>query len=162
MQEELANKADNCAVSYYHLTGRILVQLNNGACLIIPYLTVEVKHIWQVYVTSELKKKLFCFFTRHDMNFYSYEKQIFKSFSCTKIRKDSKCTKTNQNEVMQPTTSNIDSRPIFPYHVHHQADPENPFIIIRGFICLGISKMSFTFYVFTRVQCSISIKGAKG
>ena len=36
---------------------------NNGACTIIPYPTVEVKHIWQVYVASELKIKLFCFFT---------------------------------------------------------------------------------------------------
>ena len=31
--------------------------------MIIPYPTVEVKHIWQVYVTSELKIKLFYFFT---------------------------------------------------------------------------------------------------
>ena len=37
VQGELANKMDNGTVSY--------------------------KHIWQVYVTSELKIKLFCFFT---------------------------------------------------------------------------------------------------
>ena len=31
--------------------------------MIIPYPTVEVKHIWQVYVTTGLKIKLFYFFT---------------------------------------------------------------------------------------------------
>ena len=45
---------------------------------------------------------------------------------------------------MKPTTSNNDSRPVFPYHVH-QADFGNPFIIKRGFIYLCISKMSFNF-----------------
>ena len=40
---------------------------------------------------------------------------------------------------MQPTTSNNNSRLFFPYHVHKQADFENPFI---NFIYLGISKMS--------------------
>ena len=51
VQGELANKNNN----------RILVQMKNGACAIIPYPKVEVKHIWKVYVTSELKVKLFCF-----------------------------------------------------------------------------------------------------
>ena len=51
----------------------------------------------------------------------------------------------NQNEVMQLTTTNNDSRPIFPYHVHNQADFDSPFINRRGLIYLGISKMSFTF-----------------
>ena len=43
--------------------------------MIIPYPTVEVKHIEQVYVTRELKIKLFCFFTytRRNMNFHSCE-----------------------------------------------------------------------------------------
>ena len=31
--------------------------------MIIPYPTLEKKHIRQVYVISELKIKLFCFFT---------------------------------------------------------------------------------------------------
>ena len=62
-----------------------------------------------------------------------------------KIRKELKWTKKNRNEVMQPTTSTNDSRPIFPYHVHNQADFDNPFINGRGFIYLGLSKMSFTF-----------------
>ena len=79
------------------------------------------------------------------MNFHSCEKQIFKCFGCTKIRKDSKGTKTNRNEVMEPTTSNNDSRSICPYHVRNQADFDNPFINGRSFIYLGISKMSFTF-----------------
>ena len=79
------------------------------------------------------------------MNFHSCEKQIFESFGCTKIRNDSKWIKVSRNKVMQPTTSNNDSRPIFPYHVHNQAGFDNPFINGRGFIYLGISKMSFTF-----------------
>ena len=37
--------------------------LNNDACKIIQYPIVEAKHIWLVYVTSELKIELFCFFT---------------------------------------------------------------------------------------------------
>ena len=79
------------------------------------------------------------------MNFHSCEKQIFKSFGCTHIRKDSKWTKTTRNKVMQPTISNNDSRRVFPYYVHNQADFDNPFINARGFIYLSISKMSFTF-----------------
>ena len=76
------------------------------------------------------------------MNFYSSEKQMFKYFGCTKIQKDSELTKTSPNEVMQPTTSNNDSRTIFPYLVHKQADFENPFF---NFIYSGVSKMSFIF-----------------
>ena len=82
---------------------------------------------------------------RHDMNFHICEKQIFKSFRCNKISKDSKWTKTSRNEVMQSTTSSNDSLPFFPYHVQNQTDFDNPFINGRGFIYLGISKMSFTF-----------------
>ena len=93
----------------------------------------------QIYVTSKLKLKSVCFFTN------TPHEQIFKSFGCIKICKDSKWTKTRQNEVMQPTTSNTDSRPVFPYHVHNQADFDNPFINGRGFIYLRISKTTFTF-----------------
>ena len=46
---------------------------------------------------------------------------------------------------MQSTTSNNDSRPIFPYNFHNQAGFDNPFINGEGFIYLGISKISFTF-----------------
>ena len=56
------------------------------------------------------------------MNFDSSEKQIFKSFSCTKIRKDSKWTETSWNEVMLSSNSNNFSRLIFPYRVHNQTD----------------------------------------
>ena len=52
---------------------------------------------------------------------------MFKSFGCLKIRKDS-------------------SRPVFPYYVHNQADFDNLFKNGKGFIYLGISKMSFTFF----------------
>ena len=72
-------------------------------------------------------------------------KNNFKFFGCTEIPKELKWTKTSQNELMQPTTSNSDSRLIFLYHVHNQAGFDNPFINRRGFIYLGISKMSFTF-----------------
>ena len=70
---------------------------------------------------------------------------MFKSFRCTKIRNDSKWTKTSRNEVMQPTSNNSDSRPNFHYHVHNQAGFVNPFINGRVFIYFGISKRSFTF-----------------
>ena len=49
------------------------------------------------------------------MNFHSCEKDIFKFFGCTKIR----------NEVMQPTSSNNDSRSIFPYIVQNRAGFDN-------------------------------------
>ena len=62
---------------------------------------------------------------------------------------------------MQTTASNNDSRPVFPYHVHDQTDFYNPFINGRDFIYQGISNMTFTFYVFTRFQDSISTKTAR-
>ena len=55
VKRKLANKTDNHTVLYKHHAGRISVQLNNGACIIISYPTVEVKHIGQVYVARELK-----------------------------------------------------------------------------------------------------------
>ena len=73
------------------------------------------------------------------MNFHSCEKQTFESFGSNKIRNDSKWTITSQYEVMQPTTSNNHSRPIFPHHIHNQAGLDNPFINGRGFIYLGIT-----------------------
>ena len=44
---------------------------------------------------------------------------------------------------MQPTTSNNDLRLVFSYHVHNQADFDNPFINRKGFIYLRISKLNF-------------------
>ena len=58
-------------------------------------------------------------------------------------------------------TSNNDSQPILPYYLYNQADFDNPFINERGIIYLGISKTSFSFYVFTRVQGSKSITTAR-
>ena len=131
--------------------------------MIIPYATVEGKHIWQIYMTSELKLKLFCFLTIHTVvwifvavkNRFKSDLNRFKSFGCTKIRHDTKWTKTSWIEVMQPTTCNIDLRPICPYYVHHnQAGFDSPFINGRGFIYLGISKKSISY------QGSISINAA--
>ena len=51
------------------------------------------------------------------MEFHSCEKH--SDLSTNKIHNDSEWTKTSQNEVMQPATSNNDSQPIFPYHVHN-------------------------------------------
>ena len=48
-------------------------------------------------------------------------------------------------KTLQQLTSSSDLRQILPYHVHNQADFDNPFIIGKGFIYLGTSKMSFTF-----------------
>ena len=79
---------------------------------------------------------LFLYYTHHNMNFHSCEKQIFKSLGCTKIREDSKWTKIRQKEVMQPTTSNNDLRPVFPYHIHNQADIEKPFISSTWSTCV--------------------------
>ena len=108
--------------------------------MIILYPTVQHKHIWQVYVASTLKMKLFCFFTLRGMIWiFIAVKNIFKSFDRNKIRKDSKWTKTSRNEVMQLTTSNSNSQLIFPYHVHNQAGFDNPFTNESGFIYLSIS-----------------------
>ena len=41
MQGELENKTDNRSI----VQGGFWYKLNNGACAIIPYPTVEVKHI---------------------------------------------------------------------------------------------------------------------
>ena len=86
------------------------------------------------------------------MNFHGCEKQTLNSFGCSKIRNDSKLTKTCQNELMQPITSNNDSRPIVPYHLHNQAGFENLFINGRVFIYLGILKMSFTLNIYKSLR----------
>ena len=67
VQGEPANKIDNRIVSCKHRTERIQYKSSNGDCTIITYPAVEVKYSWQVYVTSELKIKLFSFFTVHTM-----------------------------------------------------------------------------------------------
>ena len=67
VQGEPANKTDNCLVSYKHRIERVQYKLSNADCTIITYPAVEVKYTWQLYVTSELTKKLFSFFTVRTM-----------------------------------------------------------------------------------------------
>ena len=86
------------------------------------------------------------------MNFHSYEKQIFKSFGCTKIRNNSKWIKTSQNELMQTTTSNNDWWPNFPYHATTRQ-------VLAIFLLT--EEALFTFLVFTRVHGRASIKAAR-
>ena len=64
------------------------------------------------------------------------------SIDCTKIRNNSKRTKTSRNEVMQPTTT-IPNQLLL-NHVLNQAGFAKPVINGRNFIYLGISKMVFT------------------
>ena len=59
VQGEPTNKIDNRIVSCKHRTERIQYKSSNGDCTTIIYPAVEVKCTWQVYVTSELKIKLF-------------------------------------------------------------------------------------------------------
>ena len=130
-----------------HRAGRILVQINN-ACTIIPYPTAEEKHIWQVYVTSELKKNCFViYYTRRDLNFHICEKQIFKSFGCTEIA-------TTQNEPKRAEPAKVIHKQFFISMStiwHILTIPINRI----SFIYMGIPKMSFTFQVFTRVQGNV-------
>ena len=125
---ELENKADNCTV-------------------IIPYPTVKLKHIWQFYVTSELKIKLFCFFTIRAMIwiFIAVKKRYLNLSTVLKFAKTRNVPKTSRNEVMQPVTSNNNSRPIFPCHAHNQKDFDNSFNNGKGFIYLDISRKGFSF-----------------
>ena len=82
---------------------------------IIWYPKVGVKHTWQVYVTSELKIKLFTFFILStNVWIFIGMKNRYLSIDCTKICNNSKQTKTSRNEVMQPTTSHNHSWPIVP------------------------------------------------
>ena len=96
-RRELANKTDNYTVSDKEPKGRNLTlirlkicratckpnkkrntYIHDGDCTIIWYPKKGVKHTWQVYVTSELKIKLFCFYFKHHcMNFRKYAKQIY-------------------------------------------------------------------------------------
>ena len=109
--------------------------------MIITYQTVEVKHLWQVYVTSELKIKLFYVFTVCTMvwifiavkNKYLNLSTVLRLLT---IQNEPKRDKTKS------TSSNSNFRPIFPYCVQIQAGFDNPFIGKRVFIYLGILEMS--------------------
>ena len=61
--------------------------------------------IWQVYVTSELKIELFCFFTIGTMVWIFIGVNFFNFFGCTKIHNDSKWTKNSWNKLMQSTVN---------------------------------------------------------
>ena len=124
---EWANKTHNCTVSYQHCTERILEQIKWWCLCDYSILSSRRKHIWQIYVTGQLKIKslLFLYYTRYDVNFHSCEKRIFKFFGCAKTRNVSRWTKRSRKEVIQATASNGDSWPIFPYHVHNQAGFDN-------------------------------------
>ena len=74
------------------MQGGLLYKLNNGACTNIPYTTVEVKHIWLVYVTNELKLNLFWSFTIYTI--------VWMLIAVKNRYLKSKWTKTSQNEVM--------------------------------------------------------------
>ena len=141
--EELANKNDNHTFSYKHRKGGFYNKLNNDACTIVSYPTLEDKHIWQVYVTNELKIKLFCFFTIRAMVWILITMKNRYLNTSPVLKFDSRWTKRSRNEVMQPTPSRSDSWPIFPYLAHNQAGFDNAFI--NDFIYLGISKLTFTF-----------------
>ena len=71
------------------------------------------------------------------MNFHSHEKQIFKSFAVLKFATTENEPKQTKMMDCELRTSNSDSRPIFPLHVHNQTGFGNPFINGRGFIYLG-------------------------
>ena len=78
-------------------------KLNNDACTIVPYPTVEDKHIWQVYVTNELKIKLFWLFTIRAMVWILITvKNRYLNISPV-LKFDSRWTKRSENELMQPT-----------------------------------------------------------
>ena len=117
--------------------GGFLYKLNNGSCTIIPYPTVEVKYIWEVFVTSESKIKSFHFFTIRAMVwiFVAVKNRYLNLLAVLKFAK-------TKNEPKRAKTNN-DLRPIFYFNFHNQANVGNSFINGRGFIYLSISKMSF-------------------
>ena len=78
---------------------------------IIWYPKVGVKHTQQIYVTSELKIRLFCFFILSTI-VWIFTGMENRSVTCTKIRNNSKRIKTSRNEVMPPTNNNQHSKPI--------------------------------------------------
>ena len=78
------------------------------------------------------------------MNFHSCEKEIFKSFGCTKICKD---LKMNQNEPKRSNATHNQQQFTnnFSLPCPQIGGFDNSFINGRGFIYFSISKISFTF-----------------
>ena len=110
---------------------------------------------WNGKRAGRLAVALLLCYMHHGMNFYSCKKQMFKSFSFTKICNGSKSSKTSHEEVMQPTTSNKIYHQFFLTMSTIRQVFDNPFFNGRGLIYLGISKMSFIFYMVTRVQGNV-------
>ena len=110
---------------------------------------------WNDKRAGRLAVALLLCYMHHGMNFYSCKKQMFKSFSFTKICNGSKSSKTSHEEVMQPTTSNKIYHQFFLTMSTIRQVFDNPFFNGRGLIYLGISKMSFIFYMVTRVQGNV-------
>ena len=104
---KLPNKTDNVPSRINFLKRSFQHKTNNGVCRNVRYPRVGVKRLWQVYVTSELKIKLFCLFTFHNVVwiFIGVGKR-YLCFSYTKILNSSKRSKLKQNEEMKPKTSN--------------------------------------------------------
>ena len=87
-QKGLEKKTDNHTVSDKHHKGSI-------DCTIIRYPRMGVKHTWQVYVISELKIKLLCFFTYHGINFHRREqKDLLAVLRFVTIQNEPKLAKT--------------------------------------------------------------------
>ena len=86
---------------------------DDGDCTIVWYPTVGMKHIWQVYVTSDLKTMLFCFLSTMAWIFMGMESKCYLSTGL-KLATIQNEPKPAGSQVIPPTTSNIHSRPINP------------------------------------------------
>ena len=107
MQGKLPNKTDNVTSRINFLKRRFQHKTNNGVSRNIRYPRVGLKRIWEVYVTSEPKIKLLCLFTFHTVVWiFTGVGKRYLSFSYTKILNSSKRSKSKQNDVMKPKTSN--------------------------------------------------------
>ena len=80
--------------------GGFYYKLNNSACTIIPYPTVEVKHMWHVYVTFEITIRFFCFFAIRAMVWIFIEKQKNRYLTLSAVLEFAK----TQNEPKQVET----------------------------------------------------------
>ena len=137
----------HCHISI--IQGGFQCKLNNGACTIIPYPTVEVKRIWQVYVPSELKIKLFRFFTIRTMVWiFIAGKNRYLNLSAVLQFATTRNHNLTTNES-EPKQNNATHSPLQRFTTNFSLPcPQSgrfwkPFI--NGFIFLGISKMSFSF-----------------
>ena len=103
------------------------------------------------------KVVFFLCYTCPGMNFQSREKQILKSFGFTKVCKDLKWTKTSWIEVMQPITIHDQ----FFLTISASRQILRIPLLKEDIIYFGISKLRFTFEIFSWVQGSVLIKSAR-